>query len=138
MRSSCAVQSRIFRAFGGGVLHFCGNGAHLAGILRDMEGLRAINSGPMGQPENFSALQRGLQGSIPLIYQEMSPVNPARYFRELLERISLRGVIFAPQVCDRFATDDAGGLVSVLQDRRTAASTILAALREQIAIKLAE
>ena len=129
-------NSRIFRAFGGGVLHFCGNGAHLAPILLQMDGLLAINSGPMGQPENFAALQRGLQGRIPLIYQEMSPVNPARYFRNLLERISLRGVIFAPQVCDRFATDDAGGLVSVVQDRRTAAGDILVALREAIAAKM--
>lgn len=129
-------NARILSAFVGGVLHFCGNGAHLAPILRKMEGLRAINSGPMGQPENFAALQRGLDGAIPLIYQEMSPANPARYFRDLLQRISLRGVVFAPQVCDRFATDDAGGLISVEQDRRKAAKSILSALREQIAEKL--
>lgn len=129
-------NARIFQQFGGGVLHFCGNGAHLAPILRKMDGLKAINSGPMGQPENFAALQRGLECSIPLIYQEMSPHNPTRYFHDLLSRISLRGVVFAPQVCDRFSTDDDGGLVGVVQDRIIAAATILSALREQIAEKI--
>lgn len=129
---------RIFRAFGSGVLHFCGNGAHLAPILREMDGLRAINTGPMGRPENFAALQRGLDGRVPLIYQEMSPADPEPYFRDLLARISLQGVVFAPQVCDRFATGDQGGLVDVVQERRVAAQTIHSALRQLIAAKQAE
>ena len=123
---------RIFQAFGGGVLHFCGSGAHLAGILKNMAGLRAINTGPMGRPENFAALQKGLGGSVPLIYQEMSPANPDRYFKELLQQISLRGVVFAPQVCDRFATGDAGGLIEVCQDRRTAGASIFRSLQRAI------
>jgi len=131
-------NSQIFREFGGGVLHFCGNGAHLAPILRNMEGLKAVNTGPMGRPENFAALQRGLDGSVPLIYQEMSPLHPEPYFRDLLGRISLRGVIFAPQVCDQFATGEQGGLIEVKQDRRSAAKEILAALRKQISEKQSE
>ncbi len=129
---------RIFREFGGGILHFCGSGKHLAPILKNLEGLRAINTGPMGQPENFAALQRGLEGKVPLIYQEMSPVHPGPYFANLLGRINLRGVIFAPQVCDRFATGDQGELVSVVQERRVAAKAILDALRQQIEAKMRE
>lgn len=124
--------SRIFRAFGTGILHFCGNGAHLAPILRRMDGLRAINTGPMGRPANFAALQRGLNGAVPLIYQEVSPQHPDRYFGELLRLIDLRGVFFAPQVCDLAATGDEGGPVDVVQDRHAAAVDILAALRRQI------
>ena len=126
---------RIFREFGGGVLHFCGNGAHLADILRRMPGLRAINTGPMGRPQHFAALQQGLDGGVPLIYQEMSPVNPGRYFGDLLSRISLRGVVFAPQVCDRFATGDDGRPAEVVQDRRAEARRIYQVLRNQIAEK---
>ncbi len=128
---------RLFREFGGGVLHFCGCGAHLAPILLKMEGLRAINTGPVGRPGNFAALQRALGGTIPLIYQEMSPVSCDRYFGDLLSQIDLRGVVFAPQVCDRFATGDKGGLVDIVQDRRVAAKEILVALRRQIAVKMA-
>jgi hypothetical protein len=128
---------KIFEEFGGGVLHFCGCGTHLAPILRTMEGLRAINTGPVGRPEHFAALQQALSGAVPLIYQEMSPRDCDRYFGELLRRIALRGVIFAPQVCDRFATGGNGGLVDVVQDRRTAAKGILDALRRGIAAKRA-
>lgn len=124
--------TRIFREFGGGVLHFCGNGSHLAGILRRMEGLRAINTGPMGHPEHFAALQRGLNGAVPLIYQEMSPLHPDWYFADLLARISLRGVVLAPQVCERFATGDGGSPVEVVQDRRLAARTIHESLQKQL------
>lgn len=126
------VYPRIFKAFGSGVLHFCGCGAHLAEILKKMEGLKAINTGPMAKPSNFAALQQGLDGKVPLIYQEMSPADPEPYFRDLLQQISLRGVVFAPQVCDGFATGDAGGLIEVHQDRRIAAGQIYDTLQKLI------
>jgi hypothetical protein len=130
---------RIFREFGGGVLHFCGSGAHLANILKKMDGLKAINTGPMGKPAAFAQLQQGLGGifgKIPLIYQEMSPANPEQYFRDLLGRISLRGVILAPQVCDCFVTGD-GGMMQVTQDRVAAARTVHQVLKKLIAEKQA-
>lgn len=127
--------SRIFEAFGGGVLHFCGSGAHLGKVVRQIRGLRAINTGPMGQAANFARLQQALDGRVPLIYQEMSPAEPEVYFGDLLNRISLRGVVFAPQVCDLFATASGGGMVQVEQDRVEAARRIHQVLKEQIARK---
>ena len=126
-------NERVFGQFGGGVLHFCGRGAHLAGIIRRMKGLVAVNSGPVGRPEDFASLQRGLGGAVPLIYQEMSPRDPEGYWRDLLGRIDLRGVVFAPQVCDRFATGEGGGMVDVVQQRRQAAPRLHAILRRLIA-----
>ena len=123
---------RIFEEFGGGVLHFCGCGAHLAGILKQMRGLRAINTGPVGRPQDFARLQVGLAGAVPLIYQEMSPLHPERYFADLLSRLSLRSLVLAPQVCDRFATGEGGGMVDVRQERRAAAGGILRVLRELV------
>ena len=67
-----------------------------------------------------------------MIYQEVSPRHPDRYFGELLRLIDLRGVFFAPQVCDLAATGDDGDPVEVAQDRHIAAVDILAALRRQI------
>lgn len=91
----------------------------------------------MGQPENFANLQRALQGKVPLIYQEMSPIEPEAYFGKLLDQISLRGVVFAPQVCDLFATAASGGLVEVRQDRVQAGRKIHEILKTLIARKLA-
>jgi hypothetical protein len=123
---------RIFREFDGGVLHFCGNGSHLGKILRDMDALRAINTGPMGRPENFAKLQEALGGHIPMIYQELSPHEPEAYFADLVSRISLRGVVLAPQVTDRVASAPNGAFVDVEQDREEAGARILAALRQAV------
>ena len=125
--------SRIFKEFGGGVLHFCGDGAHHAPALLQMEGLRAINSGPMGKPSNFAKLQRALGGKIPLIYQELSPVEPKSYYTALLANLSPRGVVFAPQVTDCVATAQDAGFVAVHQNRVDAARSVLIALRGAIA-----
>jgi hypothetical protein len=124
--------ARIFRPFSGGVLHFCGNGTHLAGILPTIEGLRAINTGPMGRPEHFARLQEALGGLVPLIYQELAPCAPAPYYEDLIGRISLRGVVLAPQVTDCVAGGPDGGFVEVSQEREDAAARTMAALRAAV------
>ena len=140
--------SRIFKEFGGGVLHFCGDGAHHAAALLQIEGLRAINSGPMSKPAAFAKLQKALRGKdaaadkehasrIPLIYQELSPVEPETYYRALLADLSPRGVVFAPQVTDRIAIRQEAGFVEVQQDRVRAAQRVLAALKGALAERLA-
>jgi hypothetical protein len=124
--------ARIFREFSGGVLHFCGNGAHLGKIIRTIEGVRAVNTGPMGRPENFARLQQALGGSVPMIYQELSPADPEPYFRDLFSRISLRGLVIAPQVTDCVAGGPNGTFQEVSQDREAAAARILAAIRNAL------
>ena len=124
---------RVFRAFGGGVLHFCGNGAHLGPIIRRMEGVRAVNTGPMGRPEHLAKLQTALGGSIPIIYQELSPAEPEVYFRALFGRLSLRGLVIAPQVTDRVAGGPNGAFVALEQEREQAAVRILAVIRAALA-----
>ena len=123
---------RIFIAYGSGVLHFCGDGAHHAPALLKMEGLRAINAGPMSKPSAFAKLQKALGGKIPLIYQELSPVEPEVYYRALLADLSPRGVVFAPQVTDRTAITLGSGFVDVRQDRVRAARRVYAALRQAL------
>jgi hypothetical protein len=107
-----------------------------------IEGLRAINNGPMSKPDAFARLQKALSGEngicrIPLIYQELSPVEPETYYRQLLANLSLRGVVFAPQVTDRIAIQQDSGFVEVQQDRVQAAQRVLAALKSALADRLA-
>jgi hypothetical protein len=128
--------SRIFKSFGGGVLHFCGDGSHHGAALLQMEGLRAINSGPMSKPAAFTKLQKAVGGKIPLIYQELSPVEPETYYRALLEDLSPRGVVFAPQVTDRVAIAQGAGFVEVAQDRVQTARRVQAALKSAISDRL--
>jgi hypothetical protein len=128
--------SRIFKSFGGGVLHFCGDGSHHGAALLQMEGLRAINSGPMSKPAAFTKLQKAVGGKIPLIYQELSPVEPETYYRALLADLSPRGVVFAPQVTDRVAIAQGAGFVEVAQDRVQTARRVQAALKSAISDRL--
>lgn len=128
--------ARIFKEFGGGVLHFCGDGSQHGTALLKIEGLRAINSGPMSKPAVFARLQKATGGKIPLIYQELSPVDPEPYYRALLTGLSLRGMIFAPQVTDRTAIVQGAGFVEVNQDRVQAALRVHAALQGLIAERL--
>ena len=125
--------SRIFKEFGGGVLHFCGDGSQHGPALLQIEGLRAINSGPMSKPALFARLQKAVQGKIPLIYQELSPVEPESYYRALLADLSLRGVVFAPQVTDRVAIVQGAGFVDVNQDRVQAARRVHSVLKDLLA-----
>jgi hypothetical protein len=124
---------RVFASFGGGVLHFCGNGAHLGPIIRRMRGVRAVNTGPMGRPENLARLQAALGGAVPIIYQELAPAEPEAYYRDLLGRMSLRGLVIAPQVTDRVAGGPNGAFVAVEQERERAGARILAAIRAALA-----
>ena len=128
--------SRIFKEFGGGVLHFCGDGSHHGAALLQIEGLRAINSGPMSKPAVFARLQKATGGKIPLIYQELSPVEPETYYRALLAGLSLRGVVFAPQVTDRAAIAQGAGFVDVTQDRVQAARRVHTALKNALAERM--
>jgi len=126
---------RIFAAFNSGVLHWCGPGAHLGGILQDMQHLACLNTGPMGQPALFADMQRALGGKVPMIYQEFTPVDPESYFRDLISRISLRGVVIAPIVTDLVATGagENAGFVEVKQDRHEAARRNYDAIQTAIA-----
>jgi hypothetical protein len=128
---------KIFAEFSGGVLHFCGDGSHHASTFLAMDGLRAINAGPMGAPVNLAKLQRATQGRIPLIYQELSPSDPESYFHRLLSGLDPCGVVFAPQVTDRVATGNSGP-IEVNQDRTKAAVTIHQALRRAITARQQE
>lgn len=127
--------SRIFKEFGGGVLHFCGRGYHLGDAVLGIEGLRAVNSGPMGNPVNTAKLQESLKGRVPLIYQELSPINIDDYYRDLISQVSLRGLILAPQVTDLVATGADGGFVDVRQDRVDTARRVHDVLRKLVSEK---
>jgi hypothetical protein len=87
----------------------------------------------MSVPAAFARLQKALRGKIPLIYQELSPVEPESYYRALLQGITLRGVVFAPQVTDRTAISLGAGFVEVKQDRVRAARQVYAALQQALA-----
>ncbi len=130
--------SRIFRAFGGGSVHFCGSGVQHIGNLRDIENLRVVNNSPMGNTESFARLRNGLGGKACIQIQDSAPLDIERYYTRLFAAIdNMDGLVLAPFVCDTVAMDDSGGYAPVDWDPLEAANRIVAVARACIRRRLA-
>jgi len=130
--------SRIFDAFGGGSIHFCGRGyQHLETILKS-PGVRVVNTSPMGKFKELGVFRRRLGGSVSLQLQDIAPVDPEGYYRRLFAELDdLRGVMVAPFVVDGIGMDADGGYVTRRDDPFETARRLVAVVRECIAMKLA-
>ena len=106
-------NSRILKAFGGGCLHYCGNATHQAENFLATEGLRAINNYTLYDLQGFRALKATLEGRIVLFACDFTPVEYTDYFRELLDGLSLKGLVVASQFTPRVALVKGGKYVQV-------------------------
>ncbi len=130
--------SRIFEAFGGGSVHFCGNGVHHIENLSFIKNLRVVNNSPLGNFKAFGTLKRGLGGQVTLQIQDASPVDVESYYTRLFAEIDdFRGIILAPFVIDSMGMDLEGGYTPVDWDPFETANRIVAITRECVRKKLA-
>jgi hypothetical protein len=130
--------SRIFQAFGGGIVHFCGKGLHQAENLLQIENIRAVNNSPMGQFDLFCEfVERVGRGKLSVIIQDVAPENISGYYTKLFGKLGdLRGVMIATFVLDNAAMDDNGGSVTVSRDPVKAANELVDVVRACVAKKL--
>jgi uroporphyrinogen-III decarboxylase len=80
--------SRIFETFGGGNIHFCGNGAHLGESLLKIKNIRAVNNSPLGDFDAFEKLYKMISGKVTLQLQDNAPILMDEYYDKLFERIT--------------------------------------------------
>ena len=123
--------SRIFSAFGGGSLHFCGNGLHHADNFLQITNLKVISNSPMGNFAAVAQLKRRLsERGITLQIQDAAPEDIEGYYTQLYAAIGdLRGLVVAPFVLDTLAMDLQGGYRPVTWDPFEAANRIVAVTR---------
>jgi|GEM_PF-40425 len=122
--------ARILTAFGGGSVHFCGNGLHQVETLEALPGLKVVNNSPLGDFAAFGALKRRLNGRAVIEIQDGAPLDPDAYYPRLFNEVEdLRGLILAPFVIDNVAMDLSGGYVLVARDPFEAANRIVAVSR---------
>ena len=86
-------NSRIFKAFGGGCLHYCGGATHQIENFLHTEALRAINNSLMYKVGAFRELKSKLEGRIVLLAGDLTPVDYEEYFSEMFTNVSFRGLI---------------------------------------------
>jgi len=130
--------SRIFDAFGGGSLHFCGRGTQHIHNLNLVSNLRAVNNSPLGNFKAFAKLKNEVGSRAVIEVQDGAPYEVETYYARLFDAIEdPNGLILATFVFDNTAMDNQGGYLNVERDPFETANRIVDAVRECARRKLA-
>jgi hypothetical protein len=98
-------NSRVFQAFGGGTLHYCGNAAHQLDNFLQTKGLTGINCFCMGDFQQLVKMQAMFGAEVAIMACDFAPLGPDVYYAELFQAISPRGIIVARYIVATFALD---------------------------------
>ena len=122
-------NSRILKAFGGGCLHYCGNGTHQADNFLRTEGLLAINNYMLYNIRAFRELKSRLEGRVVLFACDFTPLEYEDYFRELLDGLSFRGLVVDSQYSGVTALLKGGRYEPLRRDVRSGRRAVYDSLR---------
>ncbi len=123
-------MQRLYAEFGGGSLHFCGNGTHQAENLLAMPDVRVVNNSPMGDVKAFTALYNTIRGRKALQIQDSAPLDPESYYARLFAGVDdLRGVMLVSFALDTIAIGGDGKYLPVQWNAVDAANRVVDAIR---------
>jgi hypothetical protein len=88
-------NGRVFEAFGGGTLHYCGNARHQLENYLATPGLVGINAWCMGEFEQIFEAQRVIGDRAVIMVCDYTPTDMEAYFTDLFEGLRARGTIVA-------------------------------------------
>jgi uroporphyrinogen-III decarboxylase len=88
-------NARIFREFGGGTLHYCGNAGHQLENFLATDGLVGVNMWCMGEFEQVFRAQATFAGRVTVMVCDYTPVEIDAYFRDLFASLRPAGTIVA-------------------------------------------
>ena len=129
--------SRIFEAFEGGSVHFCGRGVQHIDNLLSIPKIKVVNTSPMGNFEAFARLKKGLENRVVIQIQDGAPLEIETYYAQLFDALEdPNGLILATFIFDTVAMNNAGGYVSVSRDLTDTANRIVDTIREALRRKL--
>jgi len=124
---------KLFMAFGGGSLHFCGAAAHHLQNFKDIGALTAINNCPMGKVEAFTKLCQNKPEAAMLQIQDSAPAEPENYYNALFSQIDdFKGMMVAGWVLDNVAMRQNGGYMEISWNSIEAANRMVDAIRAAI------
>jgi uroporphyrinogen-III decarboxylase len=86
-------NSRVFRAFGGGTLHYCGSAPQQLENFMATDGLTGINNWCMGDFAQVFRAQELFQGRIALMLSDYTALDIRAYFTDLLAGLRRTGTI---------------------------------------------
>ncbi len=114
-------NGRVFAAFGGGTLHYCGDGGHQLENYLATDGLVGVNVWCMGEFEQVFRAQTVFGERVALMVCDYTPLEPEPYFADLFAGLDPRGVIVATYPSPSTALRYGAGQVEAV--RRDAAHT---------------
>ncbi len=118
-------NGRVFEAFGGGTLHYCGNARHQLENYLDTPGLVGVNAWCMGEFEQIFEAQQIIGDRAAIMVCDYTPTDMDSYFRDLFAGLRTRGAIVATYPAATTALNY--GTAQVVPVKRDAAATALEA-----------
>jgi uroporphyrinogen-III decarboxylase len=98
-------NGRVFQAFNGGTLHFCGTAEHQIENFYNTPGLVGINCFCMGNYRQLLKMQQSFEDKVVLMACDFAPSDPETYYSELFKTLSTRGLIVASYISSTFELD---------------------------------
>jgi hypothetical protein len=130
--------SRLLKEFGGGSIHFCGQGDRQAEVVVGIQGVRVVNNSPMGNFDSFERLYRTCSGKVALQIQDCTPLDISSYYAQLFKRIDdPRGIMLASFTLPSLGMNAFGGYERVDWNPFDAANRVVDTIRGCLKNRLA-
>ena len=101
-------NGRVLTAFGGGTLHYCGDGDHQLENYLATDGLVGINAWCMGHFDQLVRAQGLFGDRVTIMVGDYTPLEPDAYFGDLFAALDSRGLIVttcpSPSTALRYGT----------------------------------
>ena len=99
-------NSRVFKAFGGGTIHFCGSARHQIDNFLATDGLTGVNNFCMGDFEQVFEMQEKFENKLALMVCDFSPLDVDKYFSGLFSKLKTKGTIIGSYFSPGYALHD--------------------------------
>lgn len=112
-------NSKIFREFGGGILHYCGTANHQIENFLNTKELLGINNYCLHDIESVLELKRRIENKLVLILCDFTPLNYEKYFSTIFSNISRKGLILDSQFSPNIALTETGKYLEQFRDKHS-------------------
>lgn len=96
-------NSRIFKAFDGGTIHFCGSAEHQIDNMLETQGCVGVNNFCMGNFGQVKKMQETYKDKLGLMVCDFTPLDVDTYYQEVIGQLSKNGTMIASFISDTYA-----------------------------------
>lgn len=122
-------NSRIFKEFGGGTLHFCGSAEYQLENFLHTDGLTGVNNFCMGNFRQIYRMQELFVNKLAVKVCDFTPLNIQKYYAELIGNLKKCGTILASFVSPELALNDKGKYENVSRNGEAVAKEAYEAIK---------